>query len=47
MSGMMSFDPGGSGSNLILMMLAAVGGVALVGVAAMALMHVGGMSCCG
>ena len=37
-------DPGGSGSNAILTVLAVVGGVALVGVAAMALMHVGGMN---
>lgn len=39
-------SPGGSGSNALLTALAAIGGVALVSVAAMALMHAGGMSCC-
>jgi hypothetical protein len=40
-------SPGGSGSNLLLTVLAVIGGVALIGVAAMALMHAGGMACCG
>src|SRR5207248_1339876 len=39
-------SPGGSGSNLLLTVLAVIGGVALVGVAAMALMYAGGMACC-
>lgn len=33
-------EPGRSGSNLVLTVLAVIGGVTLVGVAAIALMHV-------
>lgn len=44
---MLARSPGGSGSNVVLAVLAAIGGVAFVGVAAMALMHFGGMGCCG
>lgn len=36
-------EPGGSGSNLVLTVLAVIGGVALVSIAAMALMHVSPM----
>lgn len=39
-------EPGGSESSVRLMVFAAIGGVALVGVVAVALMH-GGMSWCG
>jgi hypothetical protein len=38
-------EPGRSGGQIVLVVLAAIGGIALVGVAAMFLMH-GGMSCC-
>lgn len=44
---MLAKSPGGSGPSVVLVVLAAIGGVALVGVTAMTLMHVGGMNCCG
>ena len=40
-------SPGGSGSNAVLIVLAAIGGVALLGVGAMAVMHAVGTRCCG
>ena len=44
---MLAKSPGGSGPNIVVVVLAAIGGLALVGFGAMTLMHIGGMSCCG